>query len=369
MPAQLWILLGEAASKCEHVAGVPLRPDTAERLHRLYLAKGLRATTAIEGNTLSEEEVLQHLEGKLNLPPSKEYLAKEIDNILLACNGLVKEVVGGKLKPLSADRITHFNRVVLDGLDLEKGVVPSEIRGYSVGVGRYRGAPAEDCRYLLERLCEWLNGETFSAPSDDLLLVYAIIRAVIAHLYLAWIHPFGDGNGRTARLIEFQLLVAAGVPMPAAHLLSNHYNETRAEYYRQLDRASASGGDIVPFIAYAARGFVDGLRSQLALVREQQLDVAWRNYVHERFQDKTSASDVRRRQLILDLSRSKEPVKYRDLLTVSPRVAVAYAKKTLKTLARDRNELLKMGLLKRVAGGGYAANKELILAFLPPRAK
>ena len=81
-PAQLWIFLGEAASKCEHVAGVPLRPDTAERLHRLYLAKGLRATTAIEGNTLSEEEVLQHLEGKLNLPPSKEYLAKEIDNIL-----------------------------------------------------------------------------------------------------------------------------------------------------------------------------------------------------------------------------------------------------------------------------------------------
>ena len=65
---QLWMLLGEAASKCEHIAGVPLRPSVAQELHRLYLAKGALATTAIEGNTLTEKEVLQHLEGKLKLP-------------------------------------------------------------------------------------------------------------------------------------------------------------------------------------------------------------------------------------------------------------------------------------------------------------
>src|SRR6266436_58210 len=51
---QLWLLLGEAASKCEHIAGVPLRPATAQSLHQLYLAKGALATTAIEGNTLTE---------------------------------------------------------------------------------------------------------------------------------------------------------------------------------------------------------------------------------------------------------------------------------------------------------------------------
>src|ERR1035438_5894746 len=83
---QLWMLLGEAASKCEHIAGVPLRPSVAQDLHRLYLAKGALATTAIEGNTLTEKQVLQHLEGKLKLPRSKEYLAQEIDNIVGACN-------------------------------------------------------------------------------------------------------------------------------------------------------------------------------------------------------------------------------------------------------------------------------------------
>ena len=73
-----WMLLGEAASKCEHIAGVPLQPETAKRLHQLYLAKGAAATTAIEGNTLTEEEVLQHIEGKLELPASKEYLGTGI---------------------------------------------------------------------------------------------------------------------------------------------------------------------------------------------------------------------------------------------------------------------------------------------------
>ena len=46
---EVWLLLGEARSKCEHLAGVPLRPDTARRLHLMYLAKGVLATTAIEG--------------------------------------------------------------------------------------------------------------------------------------------------------------------------------------------------------------------------------------------------------------------------------------------------------------------------------
>lgn len=73
-PWSLWMLLGEAQSRIDHLCGVPLRPMTAEMLHRVYLAKGAMATTAIEGNTLSEEDVLKHLDGRLEVPPSKEYL-------------------------------------------------------------------------------------------------------------------------------------------------------------------------------------------------------------------------------------------------------------------------------------------------------
>lgn len=364
---QLWLLLGEAASKCEHIAGVPLRPATAESLHRLYLAKGALATTAIEGNTLTEKEVLRHLEGKLKLPPSKEYLAQEVDNIVAAYNR-IREALREGNDSLTPARVCEFNRWVLDKLPPEGQEVPGQVRDYSVLVGNvYRGAPTEDCQHLLERFCEWLAGEDFNPP-PGMEMVYAIIKAVTAHLYFAWIHPFGNGNGRTARLVELQILLAAGVPTPAAHLLSNHYNLTRSEYYRQLGQASKSGGDLLPFIEYAAHGFVDGLREQLKAIRDQQWDVAWENYVHDVFRNKDSAADVRQRWLALDLGEAREGVPVSKLRELTPRLAKAYATKTAKTLQRDLFALEYLDLIER-APGGVRANREVILAFLPWRKK
>ena len=362
----LWIALGECQSKCEHISRVPLRPDTAEQLYKLYLAKGAAATTAIEGNSLSEEQVRQHLEGKLKLPPSQQYLQKEVDNIIQACNAILKAISDGKDPSLDANRMLDLNRRILEGLSLEPEVKPGEIRTHSVLVGRYRGAPAEDCDFLLTKLAEWLSGDDFK-PAPGLEIAYATLKAVVAHLYLAWIHPFGDGNGRTARLIEFQILITSGVPAPAAHLLSNHYNQTRAEYYRKLDNASRSGGDILPFVTYAAQGFLDGLTSQLEFIWAQQWDVIWRNYVHEMFRERAGHTHIRRRHLVLDLSRVKKPVSVSEITQISTRIAEAYARKTRKTLMRDLNELERMNLVER-GPEGYRARSEQILAFLPPKA-
>ena len=60
--------LGEILSKCEHVAGAPLKPEQARELHTVFLTKGLHATTSIEGNTLNEDEV------KIALMESCNYL-------------------------------------------------------------------------------------------------------------------------------------------------------------------------------------------------------------------------------------------------------------------------------------------------------
>ena len=92
----VWMMLGECQSKCEHLAGVPLRPDVARELHAVYLAKGIAATTAIEGNTLSEEQVRRHLEGDLTVAPSKEYQKQEIDNILTGCNTILGDLAAGR---------------------------------------------------------------------------------------------------------------------------------------------------------------------------------------------------------------------------------------------------------------------------------
>ena len=195
-------------------------------------------------------------------------------------------------------------------------------------------------------------------------LAAPILKAILAHLYLAWIHPFGDGNGRTARLLEYQILLSAGVPSPAGHLLSNHYNDTRSEYYRRLDRSSRVRGGDMEFIVYALQGFVDGLDSQIEEIREQILDTTWTNYVHAQFADKSGAVDTRRRHLALDLSKSDAPVPRAGIRTLTPRLAEAYLNRTAKTITRDVNYLKRMGLILE-GKDGITANKRIVLSLLP----
>jgi Fic family protein len=362
LPHTTWIRLGEAQSKCEQLSGVPLLPNVADELHTVYLAKGVLATTAIEGNTLTEREVRRIMTGELSLPPSKEYLGQEIQNILDACDDILHTVIVGPEPQLTVEQLKAYNRAVLKDLPLGEDVVAGEIRRYGVGVGRYLAPPADECEFLLQRFCDWLNQEVV-LPTHDRIL-YSIVKAVVAHVYFAWIHPFGDGNGRTVRLIELQILLASGVPSVAAHLLSNHYNQTRAEYYRQLDSTSKRGGNLNSFILYATQGFVDGLNEQLEVVRDQQLLVHWHDYVYELFRDMDSATARRQRALVLDLTHS-EPVALSKVRYISPRVAEAYSNRSDKTIQRDLDALLKLNLVQRRANDLYAANITLMLAFLP----
>lgn len=365
IPYDVWVMLGECQSKIEHLAGAPLLPESAQKFYHVYLAKGVHATTAIEGNTLSEADVMAGIKGTLKVPPSQEYLKTEVQNVIDACNGICNAILSSEATPrLCGDEIKEYNRLVLNGLPMKDGGVAGEISPFMVGVNGYRGAPRQECDYLLNRLCEWLE-EAF-VPTGELDAGIAILQAVLAHLYIAWIHPFADGNGRTARLMEFRILLARGVPSPASHLLSNHYNKTRAEYYRQLGEASGNGGDVREFIRYAVQGFRDGLREQINRVREQQLEIVWRNHIHEKFRARRSESDKRRRDLVIAISKHGGVIPRAHLRGLTPELAQEYALLTERALSRDLNQLRDMELVSR-GPRGYRARKHLIQAFLPRR--
>ena len=356
-PTRFWTLLGDASSKCEVISGIPLMPETAERLNLVSLERGAQATTAIEGNTLSQEEVAKLRRRELQLPPSKEYLGVEVNNILRLFN----QMIGlDQIPALSVDRLKYLNREILADLRQDDHIVPGRIRDYDVVVANYRGAPAKECEYLLGSLCEWLNGMDTKLGHSGLAL--PIVKAIVAHLYLLWIHPFGDGNGRVARLVEYQILLSAGIPNPATHLLSNHYNETRSEYYRRLDRANREPSGVMGFLEYALQGFVDGLSEQVDTIKKQLREDMWTNYVHTRFRDASSPSDTRRRRLVLDLASLSVPVRRRDIRHLTPMLAEAYAGKTDKTITRDLNALSTMGLITRTRQA-IAANMSIIDAF------
>lgn len=362
MPPTFWMQLGEARSKCNHLARVPLPKPYADQLHQISLAKGVHATTAIEGNTLSEEAV-REIVLRQSPPQSQDYLTREVENVLAAYNWVLEELRAGRQPELSPQLISEFNRQVLDGLDnLEDHVTPGEIRTRSVTVGPYRAPDAGECSDLLARMCEWLNGPSF-AGEDAMKLPTAIIRASLAHLYLAWIHPFGDGNGRTARLCEYLVLVTSGVPTSAAHLISNHCNLTRAEYYSQLRHASESGGDITRFLSYCADGFVSGLSEQLEFVYERQFRLTWTEYVNDNVRGRDW--DMReRRSLIANTLLFRGPVPKSLITGLTPELSRSYATCGPRTLGRDLNDLVASELL-REDPEGYLAREDVLMNLLP----
>lgn len=362
MPAAFWLDLGEVRSKCEHLANVPLPPDYAKQLHTLSLTKGVHATTSIEGNTLSEDEVADIV--RRAGAGVRSYPEQEVANVVRSYNAILDELLRGGAPMLSVEIIQRFNKEALDGLELDEEVRPGKIRQHSVVVGPYRAPDWDRCSELLAQLCSWLASSAF-VGEGAMKIPIAVIKAALAHLYLAWIHPFGDGNGRTARLCEFLVLVTSGVPTSAAHLISNHCNDTRDEYYRQLRYASESGGDTARFLSYAVAGFVRGLTEQLDWVYERQFRLTWDEYVRTNVTGRDAAMRDRRRQIASEML-FRGAISREQIPDLTPALARTYAKTTPRTLARDLDELVSIGLL-RESSDGYAANSWALIALLPTR--
>jgi Fic family protein len=372
-----WVHLGEALSKCDHIANVALPPAVSALLHQLYVVKGALASAQIEGNSLTEDQARAQIEGNLQLPPTQEYQAKDFDNIRFACDMVAQEVREGRDLRLTPERIKQFNAMVLQGQPIDQDIIPGAVRTRGVIVGSvYSGPPAGDCEYLLEQLCSWLDQllDDAYAHGFEMLRCVGILRAVLAHLYLAWIHPFGDGNGRTARLIEFQLLLAAGFPTPACHLLSNYYNKTRSRYYQVLRETSqADGYPVWRFVSYAVQGFVEELYEQIQVIQQHQLGLAWQTIVGEVTLGQQEETRSRRRALLLSIPGDQGPDDFTPLERLSrlnPDIAATYAKKTPKTMTRDINVLLAQGLLVlNESGDAVRPAWEQLFAFLPARSR
>lgn len=299
-------LLGKCEGIVDAVCRLPLQPAYRRKLLNVSLIKGAQATTAIEGNTLTEGEVSDVALGE-RLPPSKEYQQREVRNILDVMNRLLSDAADGRGGELISETlIRQLHRDVGKDLGEHFDAIPGQFRTDERTVGPYKTPRAVDAPLLVQQLCTWLIDE-FGFQTGRQSFADAVVQAIVTHVYLEWIHPFGDGNGRTGRLLEFYVLLRAGNPDIASHILSNFYNQTRPEYYRQLDRAGRSQ-DLTSFIQYALQGYHDGLVEIMNQLEANVREVSWRSYVHDVFADvkfRKKTVFKRRRRLALCLPTDK----------------------------------------------------------------
>lgn len=374
-----WAHLGESFSKCQHLMGVPLKPAVADDLAEIYLRRGALASAAIEGNTLSEEEVKEIITNDRSLPGSQQYLEQEVRNVWDTLHYVEEEVAKKPFNQiqntddfqLTPEWIKNIHTQLLENLELETHVKSGEYREISVGVGGYLGAPAEDLDFLMDKFCIWINALRADATREnekgktDLAFIHTFFAAAFAHLYFAWIHPFGDGNGRTARLIECAILAHSGfVPWISTNVLSDFYNKTRTRYYQRLDAASKRL-EVHQFIQYSAEGFRDQLRDQVAVVQKYQRDVAWENYVHEVFQDEPSSPATKRRRKLILAMPENEQISTKDMRVLNPALAEMYIGASEKLMRRDIGKLVELGLATSIGKGKFQVRIQNIDAFKP----
>lgn len=354
------LLLGQCEAYVKAITKSAILPQDHRRLLRVSLIKGALATTAIEGNTLTEEEVEEIVQGK-HLPPSREYQEIEVNNVIDALNDLMQELVDENREALiTKDLLKNFHRRIGQNLGQHFDAIPGKFRTDNRVVGSYRAPDYKYVEELMTEFCAWLLKEFHYR--DGQRFGECIIQAIVAHVFLEWIHPFGDGNGRTGRLLEFYILLRGGNPDIASHILSNHYNETRSEYYRQLNNARQNRS-LTQFIEYALLGLRDGLVQTLEVVQESQFRIAWDRFVYDAFEQirmKNRYVFKRRRKLMLAFPLDQEvPIERLPLINVE--IARLYGGLSERTIMRDIAELTKMKLLIRKGGMVRANSQSLML--------
>jgi len=366
----LLLLLGQCEAYVNAIINTPIMPTHYQKLMSVALVKGAQATTAIEGNTLTEEEINGLLKGQ-KLSPSREYLGIEVQNIYDALNSLLDSIVDGNQDSLiTTELLKNFHKMVGKNLGDSFNAIPGQLRNADVIVGSYRCPDHRDVPFLLEQFCEFVK-EYFKYGRKKQSFSEVIVQAIVLHIYIEWIHPFNDGNGRTGRLVEFYILLRGGSPDISSHLLSNFYNQTRSEYYRQIEKATATK-NLTEFLEYAVLGFRDGLFETIKTIQGSQFEITWRHLIYEKLEEiKDTFRDTkvfkRQRMLALELPLDK-PFKIGDIPTLSVNLAVAYSKTSEKTISRDLNKLIDLELVNK-AGNDYKTNTDSIKQLMARRKK
>ncbi len=353
-----------AAARIEALAsvirGIPIPPGVQAAMDRLNILRAVRGTTGIEGTELSEEEVERIMDappGQRVLPPSREREEKEARNAEKVMR-FVAECLGQEpAHPVTQDLIRRLHRLTTEGIRYERNE-PGEYRQYPVRAGTYvPPRTGEEVRRLMAEFERWFN----DGPPRDWP---APVRAAVAHFYVVSIHPFGDGNGRTARAVESFVLFQGGVNARGFYSLANYYYKNRPEYVSMLDHVRfESGGDLTPFVRFGLGGLVAELEMVHQEILAEVTVIAFRDYARQALLDAGKLGTKpgeRMLSFLLALPGGRVPLA--DLRRGSHPLSQYYRGATPRTLRRDLNFLRGKGLVL-IEEDHVRANLERMLDF------
>ena len=325
----------------ESIKYIPILPNMASQIEEELIKKSIFSTAAIEGNSLTQEDVDKIVENK-KINFSKERFVKEIQNLKTAYNNIKDiNILDNKIQ-ITQDLIKNYHKIVTNGLESETNI-PGQYRNTKVIVGNQEHGGTnvppkifEDIKNLMEEFVLWIN-------SNELLEIHPIFRACIAHLSLALIHPFGDGNGRTSRIIEAHILKSAGYRFVYT-MLSNYYYKNIDEYFITFSKVLKNeNNDISDFVLFYLKGMLESIKA----IREKIYIIITGLSLQSYLLHLKKINKITQRQydfLSIMLDNNKEVSEKEILEDIS--LKIIYNDLSSRTLKRDLEYLVGLNLLE-----------------------
>ena len=286
----------------------------------------------IEGAVTSLEEALLYL----NKPSRDDYGDESLQ--MIANNRSALEYIRTKKnQPFSHTMIRELHKILVKNTHKEKPITVGKYRKGPIyvvnGQGQviYKGPPASEVMQMMDFYVQWVNSVSEIHP---------LITTALVHLYFVHVHPFDDGNGRSARALSNLYLMNQDYQFINFLSPSDYFDHHRGEYYRAIQNVETHGNDATFFILYYLRALAEKLKDvQVEIGKETKVrDI--RDILSQKVQAKLDKKQIKALKWMLEHSEKMTTKKYCKLGQCSD-----------ETARKDFNRLLEAGIIQKIGRG------------------
>ena len=237
---RLLSLVETVAALRERIQGAAVELSWIPALQKDTRTRNVHASTAIEGNPLTLEQVRALEEGR-ELTAADGRSSREVLNYFAGLRYVEKHAMK---KSIRHEDVFQLHRILADTV-MDQGTAGS-YRTIAVRVGNYVPPAANDVSGLMFELLEWWNKKAVALSP--------VLSSAILHYRFEHIHPFADGNGRTGRALALWELYRRGFDSHHIFSVDEYYWADRPGYYAALDAVRVAGEDLTGWLEYSAEG-------------------------------------------------------------------------------------------------------------------